>query len=127
MTILPYLEGQAGLKGKPRQKLPKPLSDHNFHWCGLRHDNHEGPSVPSPCGKYYPLTCPLPNGGIIALRHVPGSLGQHQCRQLSLQRWLNSFHVDAKWHRHRKLRVSQQCFLGLATWRGIPMDSAPSR
>ena len=51
-----------------------------------------------------------------------------------LQRWLNGFHLDAKRHRCRKLRVSQQCLLALAPWRdgaymlrGVPMGSVPSR
>lgn len=51
-----------------------------------------------------------------------------------LQRWLNSFHLDAKQHRHRRIKVSQQCLLTLAPWRdraymlkGIPRGSIPSR
>lgn len=44
------------------------------------------------------------------------------------QRWLNSFHLDAKRHRHLKLRVTWQCLRALAPWRdgaylsrGVPM------
>lgn len=51
-----------------------------------------------------------------------------------LQRWLNGFRLDAKWHRHRKLRVSQQCLLALAPWRdrafllsGVGLGVAPAR
>ena len=42
-----------------------------------------------------------------------------------LQRWLNSFHLDAKWHRHRNLKVSRCCLLAPAPWsfllQGMPM------
>ncbi|XP_077395323.1 uncharacterized protein LOC144031774 [Festucalex cinctus] len=51
-----------------------------------------------------------------------------------LQRWLNGFHLDAKWHRHRRLRVSRRCLLALAPWRerafllsGVPLGVAPAR
>ena len=51
-----------------------------------------------------------------------------------LQRWMNALHLDAKWHRQRKVRVSQQCALSLAPWmeraflsQGAPMGSIPSR
>ncbi|XP_074533298.1 uncharacterized protein LOC141796211 [Halichoeres trimaculatus] len=51
-----------------------------------------------------------------------------------LQRWLNSFHLDTKRHRYRKLRVSQQCLLALAPWRdraflskGVPLGVVPAR
>ncbi|GLD74086.1 uncharacterized protein AKAME5_002622600 [Lates japonicus] len=57
--------------------------------------------------------------GVLSLRH--------------LQRWLNSLHLDAKWHRHRRVRVSQQCLLTLILWRrrsymtkGIPKGSVIS-
>ncbi|XP_036956139.1 uncharacterized protein LOC119020706 [Acanthopagrus latus] len=50
-----------------------------------------------------------------------------------LQRWLNSFHLDAKRHRDRKLKVSRCCLLALAPWRersfllqGMPMGSIAS-
>lgn len=45
-----------------------------------------------------------------------------------LQRWLNSFHMDAKYHRHRKVKVTWQCLRALAPWKdrvyltkGVPM------
>ena len=51
-----------------------------------------------------------------------------------LQRWLNSFHLDARRHRHRRLRASRRCLLALAPWRersfllqGMPMGSIASR
>lgn len=51
-----------------------------------------------------------------------------------LQRWLNSFHLDAKRHGHRRIVVSQRCLLALVKWRdrayisgGVPMGSIPSR
>ena len=51
-----------------------------------------------------------------------------------LQRWTNSLHLDAKWHRHRKVRVSGRCLSSLSPWRersfmtsGVPMGSIPSR
>ncbi|CAJ1073176.1 uncharacterized protein LOC121624267 [Xyrichtys novacula] len=50
-----------------------------------------------------------------------------------LQRWLNSFHLDAKWHGRRRIVVSCQCLLALAQWRdrayisgSVPMGSIPS-
>ncbi|XP_041817854.1 uncharacterized protein LOC121624267 [Chelmon rostratus] len=49
-----------------------------------------------------------------------------------LQRWLNSLHLDAKWHRHRRIRASWRCLLALSPWRkrafmlqGVPMGSVP--
>ncbi|XP_075325338.1 uncharacterized protein LOC142383616 [Odontesthes bonariensis] len=51
-----------------------------------------------------------------------------------LQRWLHSFHLDARRHRHRRLAVSHRCLLALAPWRkrsfflqGMPMGSIASR
>lgn len=51
-----------------------------------------------------------------------------------LQRWLNSFKLDAKWHRHRRLKVSRRCLHTLSPWRersfmlqGVPMGSIPAR
>ena len=51
-----------------------------------------------------------------------------------LQIWLNSLHLDPKWHRHRKVRVSQRCLLSLSPWRkrpylsaDVPMGAIPSR
>ncbi|KAK1874763.1 DNA gyrase subunit A [Dissostichus eleginoides] len=51
-----------------------------------------------------------------------------------MQMWLNSLHLDAKWHRHRKVRVSQRCRHSLLSWRdrayllmGVPMGAIPSR
>jgi len=51
-----------------------------------------------------------------------------------LQRWLNGLHLDPKWHRHRKIRVSQQCLSTLSPWRrrsymsrGVAMGSVPFR
>ena len=51
-----------------------------------------------------------------------------------LQMWLNSLHLDPKWHRHRKVRVSQRCLLSLSPWgkrpyllAGVPMGAIPSR
>ncbi|XP_028302770.1 LOW QUALITY PROTEIN: uncharacterized protein LOC114463422 [Gouania willdenowi] len=51
-----------------------------------------------------------------------------------LQRWVNSFHLDAERHRSRRLKVSQQCLCALAPWRdrayllrGVPIGSVPSR
>ncbi|XP_075336649.1 uncharacterized protein LOC142397191 [Odontesthes bonariensis] len=51
-----------------------------------------------------------------------------------LQRWLHSFHLDAKRHRHRRLAVSHRCLLALAPWKkrsfllqGMPMGSIASR
>ena len=51
-----------------------------------------------------------------------------------LQRWLNSFQLDAERHRHRSIMVARQCLLALAPWRnrayisqGVPMGSIPSR
>ncbi|XP_068583377.1 LOW QUALITY PROTEIN: uncharacterized protein [Cebidichthys violaceus] len=51
-----------------------------------------------------------------------------------LQRWLNSLHLDAKWHRHRAIVVGKQCLLALSPWRerayltnGVPMGSVPFR
>ena len=51
-----------------------------------------------------------------------------------LQRWLHSFHLDVRWHRHRRLKVSRRCLLALAPWRdrsfllqGMPMGSIASR
>ncbi|CAK6970690.1 uncharacterized protein LOC117497598 [Scomber scombrus] len=59
-------------------------------------------------------------------------LGLLQLRPL--QRWVNVLHLDAGRHRHRRVRVSQQCVLALAPWRlqaflsqGVPMGSIPSR
>ncbi|CAL8337236.1 unnamed protein product [Boreogadus saida] len=34
-----------------------------------------------------------------------------------MQMWLNSLHLDPKWHRHRKVRVSRQCLFSLSPWR----------
>ena len=31
-----------------------------------------------------------------------------------MQMWLNSLHLDTKWHRHRKVRVSQHCLHSLS-------------
>ncbi|XP_033996783.1 uncharacterized protein LOC117491055 [Trematomus bernacchii] len=51
-----------------------------------------------------------------------------------MQIWLNSLHLDAKWHRHRRVRVSRQCLHSLSRWRnrayllmGAPMGAIPSR
>lgn len=51
-----------------------------------------------------------------------------------LQRWLNSHHLDAQLHRHRRVMVSTRCLLALAPWRdrafiskGVPMGSIPCR
>ncbi|XP_030219303.1 uncharacterized protein LOC115548682 [Gadus morhua] len=51
-----------------------------------------------------------------------------------MQMWLNSLHLDPKWHRHRKVRVSRQCLFSLSPWRkrlymsvGVPMGTIPSR
>jgi len=51
-----------------------------------------------------------------------------------MQMWLNSFHLDAKWHRHREVRVSQRCLHSLSRWgdrayllMGAPMGAIPSR
>ena len=51
-----------------------------------------------------------------------------------LQRWLHSFHLDVRWHRHRGLKMSRCCLLALAPWRdrsfllqGMPMGSIASR
>lgn len=53
--------------------------------------------------------------------------------QPATQRWLNSLHLGARWHRHRQLRVLGQCLLSLTPWRkslfvtkGFPLGSVPS-
>lgn len=52
---------------------------------------------------------------------------------LPLQRWLNSFHLDVRWQRCRRLRVSRQAALALNPWsgqaymlKGVPVGSVPS-
>ena len=51
-----------------------------------------------------------------------------------LQMWLNSLHLDAKWHRQRRVKVTLQCLVSLAPWRkrvyleaGVPMGAIPAR
>ena len=51
-----------------------------------------------------------------------------------LQRWVNSLHLDAERHRHRRVMVSRQCLLALVPWRdrayiaaGVPMGAVPFR
>ena len=50
-----------------------------------------------------------------------------------LQMWLNNLHLDPKWHRHRKVKVSQRCLFSLSPWTkrsylsaGVPMGTIPS-
>jgi len=42
-----------------------------------------------------------------------------------MQMWLNSLHLDAKWHRHRRVRVSQRCLHYLLM--GVPRGAISSR
>ena len=51
-----------------------------------------------------------------------------------LQMWMNSLHLDAKWHRQRRVRVTLQCLVSLSPWReraylaaGVPMGTIPAR
>jgi len=51
-----------------------------------------------------------------------------------MQMWLISLLLDAKWHRHRKVRALQRCLHSLSRWRGrvyllmgVPMGAIPSR
>ena len=51
-----------------------------------------------------------------------------------LQMWMNSLHLDAKWHRQRRVRVTLQCLVSLSPWReraylaaGMPMGAIPAR
>ena len=50
-----------------------------------------------------------------------------------LQMWMNSLHLDAKWHRQRRVRVTLQCLVSLSPWReraylaaGVPMGAIPA-
>ncbi|KAK5895026.1 hypothetical protein CesoFtcFv8_011655 [Champsocephalus esox] len=51
-----------------------------------------------------------------------------------MQMWLNSCRLDAKRHRHKRVRVSQRCLHSMSRWRdrayllrGVPMGTIPSR
>jgi len=51
-----------------------------------------------------------------------------------MQMGLNSRHLDAKWHMHRRVRVSQRCLHSLSRWRdrayllmGVPRGAIQSR
>ena len=50
-----------------------------------------------------------------------------------LQVWINGLHLDPKWHKNRRIKVSPQCLLALQPWRnrsyftqGVPMGLIPS-
>ncbi|KAK5891780.1 hypothetical protein CesoFtcFv8_012221 [Champsocephalus esox] len=51
-----------------------------------------------------------------------------------MQMWLNSLHLDAKWHRRREVRVLRRCLHSRSHWKGrayllmgVPMGTIPSR
>lgn len=61
------------------------------------------------CACCYPMSCSCISFGKLTPVSTVVPLGLLSLRLL--QRWLNSFHLYAKWHRYRRLRVSQQCLL----------------
>ena len=84
------------------------------------------------CGRMVPFIQFLQLLGKLTAASAVVSLGLLSLRPL--QMWLNSLHLDPKWHRHRKVRVSQRCLLSLSPWRrrpylsaGVPMGAIPSR
>ena len=84
------------------------------------------------CGRMVPFIQFLRLLGKLTAASTVVPLGLLSLRPL--QMWLNSLHLDPKWHRHRKVRVSQRCLLSLSPWgkrpylsAGVPMGAIPSR
>ena len=96
-----------------------------------RHPGVSGPSQERQGGPLFGIFLRLAGKLAAATSVVP--LGLLTLRPL--QRWMNALHLDAKWHRQRKVTVSQQCALSLGPHggsgaflsQGVPMGSIPSR
>jgi len=87
--------------------LSEPFSEHKLNVCCSVCIHYEGLSIAPACGKHPPPPSPLSRGQALALhpRSLPigpidrclvplGLLSLHP-----LQRWLNSLHLNANWHR----------------------------
>ncbi|CAL8310464.1 unnamed protein product [Boreogadus saida] len=97
-------EGLSGLRNSQRMAFGPP----NAYLPGssVPHNPTDAPPEPQEAGGLL--------GKLIAASAVV-PLGLLSLRPM--QMWLNSLHLDPKWHRHRKVRVSRQCLFSLSPWR----------